>query len=131
MSDRDEVGSDAVYDAGNQIARELPELLPAGHAEIATRLDMLLARANRGDDVGDEILELLASTEPTRRRIDELLPVEEFDKALTDVPDFPGFGDPVEAIVYACPQCDYEYPVVEVGEVVPACPRDGNTLSPR
>jgi hypothetical protein len=106
----------------------------ADAAGLSAALDRLIDRLAAGADVADaedELIELLTAEEPLRRRLDELLPDDQGEKdwaGPTGYQELPGPGDPVDAVFYACPEGDYRYPVMEVGEVVPQCPVHGLPL---
>jgi hypothetical protein len=98
-----------------------------GHPE----LDELVARADNGERVTDEILDLLVA--------DPAL-WEEFHKGATNVVatvrttgsyvDLPGNSEPSAEIVYHCTACEYEHLVYEVGEPVPKwCQQCGSPLA--
>ena len=63
--------------AGRAILPELPTLLGDDAPEVRHRLQLLLARAERGEPVTDEIVELLRSRSATRVRLTDLLSFEE------------------------------------------------------
>ena len=109
--------------AARTIEGELPELLPdPADAPVRDRVRSLVARLAAGADVGDELFEALTGPEALRRRLDQLLPDEQGEKAGGGYQELPGHGEPVDAVYFVCPQRDYRYPVLEVGEYVPPCP---------
>ena len=111
--------------AARTIEAELPGLLPEpADAPLRARLHSLVARLAAGEPVDDELFEALTGHEAVRRRLDELLPDEEDDKAGPGggFQELPGHGEPVDAVYFVCPHGDYRYPVLEVGEYVPPCP---------
>jgi hypothetical protein len=63
--------------AARAILPELPTLLGDDAPEVRHRLQLLLARAERGEPVTDEIVELLRSRSATRVRLTDLLSFEE------------------------------------------------------
>lgn len=104
------------------IEGELPELLPdPGDAPLRARLRGLVAGLAADEAVDDELFEALTGHEVLRRRLDELLPDDEVDK-VGAYQDLPGHGEPVDAVYFVCPEGDYRYPVLEIGEYVPPCP---------
>jgi hypothetical protein len=100
---------------------------------VSEPLDELLARADAGERVADEILVLLTAEPSLREEMRRRLPQEQ-DTSRTAHPgglyeDLPGHGDPSVEIVYRCSTCEYEYPIFEVGEPVPdGCPRGHGRL---
>lgn len=96
-------------------------------------VDGLLARADAGEPVADEILRLLAADPVLRAEMRRRLP-EEPDTTRAGEPggayaSLPGQGVPSPALVYLCATCGYEYPIFEVGEPVPeGCPRGHGPL---
>jgi hypothetical protein len=100
---------------------------------VAGSLDELLARADAGQRVADELLVLLTADDALREEMRRRLPREEdtsrtaqFEGAYQALP---GHGDPSMEIVYRCSACAYEYPIFEVGEPVPdGCPHGHGRL---
>jgi hypothetical protein len=113
--------------AARSIQAERPDLVHDGPA-----LDALLRRAEQGERVGDDILDLFAVTPPAREELRRRLPQEPDTSRSADTTGYaglPGYGDPTDAIVYRCSMCGYEYPVFEIGEPVPdGCPRGHGPL---
>lgn len=102
-------------------------------SSVTGPLDELLARADAGERVADEILVLLTADQSLREELRRRLPQEQ-DTNRTAQPDglyldLPGHGDPSMEIVYRCSTCEYEYPIFEVGEPVPeGCPHGHGRL---
>jgi hypothetical protein len=99
---------------------------------VAEPLDELLARADAGERVADDILFLLGTKHVLREEMLRRLPREQ-DTSRTHhqhaYQALPGHGDPSTEIVYRCSTCEYEYPIFEVGEPVPdSCPRGHGRL---
>lgn len=112
---------DELLELAEAIRPDLPALAP----DTADQLDELLDQLRFGEPVNDDVLELLTSTAPLRRRVNELLPSEaDAEKGGADYgfQEMPGHGEPVAATSYVCPHGDYRYPVLEVGEPIPVCP---------
>jgi hypothetical protein len=110
-----------LVELADAIRPELPQLAPTAVAKLAVLLD----RLRSGEPVDDDIFELLTSTASLRERVNALLPAEaDVDKGETghDLQELPGHGEPVAAVMYACSEGDYTYPVLEVGEPIPLCP---------
>lgn len=105
-------------------------------SSVAGPLDELLARADAGERVADELLGLLTTDESLREELRRRLPQEQDTSrtATTAQPDglyldLPGHGEPSMEIVYRCSTCEYEYPIFEVGEPVPeGCPHGHGRL---
>lgn len=100
---------------------------------VAERLASLLARADTGERVADEILVLLSADSSLRRELRHRLPQEPDTDRTADQEGLylvlPGNGEPSMEIVYRCSACDYQYPVFEVGEPVPeGCPHGHGRL---
>jgi hypothetical protein len=100
---------------------------------VAGPLDELLARADAGERVADELLVLLTADHALREEMRRRLPQEQ-DTNRTAQQDalylgLAGHGEPSTEIVYRCSTCEYEYPIFEVGEPVPEdCPHGHGRL---
>jgi hypothetical protein len=109
--------------AAEQVLAEAPGLLPAGTApEVSAQLADLVSRARSGEPVEDELILVVTGQDRLRERFDELLPADDVAKEGGGYEELPGYGEPVDVTYFACPQGDYCYPVLEVGEAVPLCP---------
>ncbi len=118
---------DEVVRAAREVARDQEDLLRQVDADLPERLGERLDRADSGDDVADEIVDLLAGDPRTRAALSERL--QALDNARgADDGELPGRADPSDAIWYACPTCGYRYPVFELGEDVPSCPNGHGPL---
>jgi hypothetical protein len=119
------MSEEALVTAARELRDDKPELLAAVGSQVGPALDRLLFRADAGQNVSDEIVELLAADARTRDELQRRL-------ARTDVRgaggDLPGRPDPADAIWYECAQGDYRYPVFELGEPVPNCPNGHGPL---
>jgi hypothetical protein len=123
------VDRDKLVELAEVMRPELPELAP----DAVPELDVLLDRLKSGEPVDDDVFELLTRTGPLRRRVNHLLPAEEDvakGGAGYNYQEMPGHGEPVAAAMYICPEGDYRYPVLEVGEQVPPCPKHNIPLIP-
>jgi hypothetical protein len=100
-----------------------------GHPE----LDELLARADNGEQVTGEILDLLVADPALWEEFREHAPMDGLVRPYSrSYSDLPGDGDPSAEIVYRCTACEYEHLVYEVGEPVPKwCQQCGSPLSLR
>jgi hypothetical protein len=118
-----------IREVARQIGHELPALLGQDEgAAVRRELDGLLAEAEKGEEVDDRLLALLAAREATRVRADELLPasLEEGERGFEPLPGYP--SEPPGLAVYGCPEGDYDWPQFEAGEPVPDCPLHGIPL---
>jgi hypothetical protein len=119
------VSDDQLVAAARALRDEKPDLLAEVGNQVGLALDRLLARADAGQDVSDDIVDLLTADARTRSELQNRL-------ARADVrgvgSDLPGRPDPAGAIWYECPQGDYRYPVFELGEPVPDCPNGHGAL---
>ncbi|SHF87732.1 hypothetical protein [Streptoalloteichus hindustanus] len=111
------------------VAREFRSRLPD---ELAAEIDLLLARADRGEDVADAVLTALCSDDGLRDEVRQRLDREaDNNRGYGDATGYavlPGYGVPSAEIVYGCAACEYQYPVFEVGEPVPDCPHGHGAL---
>ncbi|MFI2368506.1 hypothetical protein [Streptomyces sp. NPDC018833] len=106
---------------------EATDLWVSDGGTLARDVDTVLARAEAGEQVGEEMLTLL-TTDPALR--DELrhrlLGDEDTYREAAGSPSYTplaGLADPSAEMVYRCRVCDYTYPIFEVGEPVPeGCP---------
>ncbi len=120
-----------IDEVAEAISRELPQLLgPDDREEVGARLSALRTRLGEGDAVEDEIIALLAEREPTRARLDELLPASALlgDRGFEPLPGRSPIPPGVE--LYSCPHRDYLWPRSDVAEPVPNCPNHGIALVP-
>ncbi len=118
---------DEVVRAARELARDREDLLRDVDVDLPEQLIERLDQADRGDDVTDEIVDLLAGDPRTRAALSERLQALDNARGADDV-QLPGRADPSDAIWYACPTCDYRYPVFELGEDVPPCPHGHGPL---
>ena len=106
-----------IRDVAEQIQAELPGLMGTEAADVGREL----AAALDGEDE-DEIFAVLTSREPTRERLDALLP-EDLASGERGFDPLPGISSkPSEAVWFRCPEGDYEWPAFDVGESPPLCP---------
>lgn len=87
----------------------------------------LLAREDAGEQVEDQLIAVLAAREPTRARLDALLPdsLPSGERGVEVFPNYeqlPGRYRPPGIEIYHCPQGDYQWPRFDAGEPVPECP---------
>ncbi|MCP2256527.1 hypothetical protein LX15_000210 [Streptoalloteichus tenebrarius] len=106
---------------------------------LADEIDQLLARADGGEDVADALLEVLTGDDALRdearrlldRQVDTSRGADSGGYGMADSAGYaalPGYAVPSAEIMYGCGECDYEYPVFEVGEPVPHCPHGHGAL---
>ena len=119
------MSDEALVAAARELRNEKPELLAEVGDQVGPALERLLVRADAGQDVSDDIVDLLAADARTRDELQRRL-------ARTDVRgvggDLPGRPDPAGAIWYQCVEGEYRYPVFELGEPVPDCPNGHGPL---
>ncbi|MGY1583236.1 hypothetical protein [Streptomyces sp. MN13] len=106
---------------------EAPELWASVGGTLARDVDTLLARAEAGEQVGEEILTLLTADPALRDELSHrLLGGEDTYREAPGSPSYTplaGLADPSAEMIYRCRVCDYSYPIFEVGEPVPeGCP---------
>jgi hypothetical protein len=85
-------------------------------------ISALLAEGNAGVEVEDQLIAALAAREPTRARLDALLPESLSTGERGFAPLYGHSPYPPGIEIYRCPQGDYEWPRFDVGERVPHCP---------
>ncbi|QUQ63685.1 hypothetical protein JJ691_13980 [Kutzneria sp. CA-103260] len=88
-------------------------------------LDELLARADKGETVTGEILDLLTADPALWEEFQRRAPLNwQFRGPTGAYLDLPGDGEPSAEIVYRCTDCEYKEVLYEVGEPVPTrCPQ--------
>ncbi len=108
-------------EAARTIRFYLPDLLDSQQAEsMDTQLADLLNQSEQ--DVENQILEILCSTEATRQWTVEFLESETLEqfKSYQPIPGNP--TQPIPGLVkYKCPDCDYVYYQRQEGERIPLC----------
>jgi hypothetical protein len=128
MRREDLVRENAIVEAARRLRPDLVRVVGAETAaDLAPTLDQLLERADRGANVGDEIIDLLVADARTREELRRRLRQED-DVVRGAWQDLPGHGAPTTIMLYECNVCDFTYPVFEVGEPVPDCPRGHGAL---
>lgn len=111
--------------AAAAILHELPQLVPDRLPGAADELRAAIASARElGDgqdreDAVDKVLGILASVPETRERLNELLPAQ--SEVRGDQPGSGGAflaGDPLPMPYdrYACTDCDWVWPVLDIGD---------------
>lgn len=111
------------------IHAELPQLLNPGECEsVQQKLALLLQRFDSGEDTDDEILTLLASTPPTRRRMSDLYDQENKQRSLPLA--LPGEISIVSAPQFQCPHCDERWSRDRIGRPIPICSTHKVLLEP-
>jgi hypothetical protein len=120
------MSSSDILTAARSIRAEVPSLLGQQGARVQAALDDLLAAASAGQDVDDQLWQLLVVYEPTRQRLNQLLPEVEEERGFEP---FPGERDAIEADRFVCPRGDYEWPVFDSDDpVLERCPNHGLAL---
>ena len=108
-----------VLECARSIRPFLPELLGTEAEPFDRQLAELLAQANPGQQVDDQILELLKSHAKTRQWAAEFLSPKEVTRGFDRLP---GNMGSVSAQKYVCPQGDYVWYRRSVGIPIPICP---------
>jgi len=123
---------ESMLEVARTIRPYLQELVGADAAHYDQEISRLLAAARAGEDVGDDLMVLLARSPEVRTWAAQVLEDEqrrppEFQRA-----DELGFdplptpeGSPILAEKFCCPDGDYVWWRRFVGTPVPACPNHG------
>lgn len=112
-------GPEAILESARSIRPYLPELTGVGADCVDRQLAELLAKANAGESVHIEILDLLKSDPATRAWTAEFLSPQPVSKGFVRLP---GNSGAVAAQKYACPQGDYIWYRRSVSIPIPVCP---------
>ncbi|GAA2692961.1 MULTISPECIES: hypothetical protein [Actinosynnema] len=134
-----------VVAAARAVRSDLPTLVGDVHSAFLEReLAAMLARADNGEPVADDILDLLTPHDRVLVRLRDLLPATpDAERGLDSgalgttyssahFSQLPGVAAPTAEILYRCGFCDYAYPVFEAGEPVPeSCPDGHGPLTTR
>ncbi|MGW2587041.1 hypothetical protein ACWCYZ_38135 [Streptomyces virginiae] len=132
----DEVGQDLVLDAARALRGDLEQVVgsPEPHSdavELDRRLAALLAVANTGSDVKEELHDLLLSDTKTRGWylgfLSHGMPP---DLVLTRESGPPGSGEPVSVPKFCCPGGDMTWYRRSVGQNAPRCSIHDLALDP-
>ncbi|MHC0066939.1 hypothetical protein ACWATR_29185 [Nostoc sp. UIC 10890] len=106
----------------------LPELLGDDAVQVDRQLSELLAQAKAGQQVHDQIFEILKSYPDTDDWMAEFLSEKPITKGFDPLP---GKGQPISASKYRCPQGDdYSWYRRSVGTAIPNCPTHNVPLIP-
>jgi aspartate/methionine/tyrosine aminotransferase len=91
-------------------------------AHVRDEISDVLAQPDGGVKVEDQLIAVLAAREPTRARLDALLPdsLLSGERGLVPLPGYSPYPPDIE--IYRCPLGDYEWPRFDLGETVPNCP---------
>ncbi|MBD2344906.1 hypothetical protein [Anabaena subtropica] len=116
-----------ILEGGRSIRPFLPELLGNDAVQVDKQLAELLAQAKAGQQVEQQILEILKSYPDTRNWIAEFLSEQQVSKGFQQLP---GSGEALSAQKYICPQGDYVWYRRVVGATIPTCPTHGVLLIP-
>jgi len=111
---------------------DLPQLAVAGAEELDRRLAELLAAAESGERVEDDLLEL-ARTHPRTRLYTEYFlehgaPPSPERLRVRGYSPLPGEITPIPLRRFVCPRGDYDWYQRAAGEPVPQCPSHGIPL---
>jgi len=121
-----------VTTAARTLRQELSGSDDAGRA-MADQIAELLHRADAGQDVDADLIEVLSTEPAVRSRLAVLLPPEDGERSgyspLPGLSPMGGPGSPAfEGFICPVAECGYRYPVFEAGEEPPPCPRHGCEL---
>ena len=111
--------SEDVLEGARSIRPYLPELLRAEPNEVDQQLAALLEQAKAGQQVDQQILEILKSRPKTKNWIAEFLSSDQVSKGYQAPP---GRAGVVSAPKYSCPEGDYIWYQRSAGTSAPACP---------
>jgi hypothetical protein len=123
-----------ILDAARALRGDLPELNVAGADDLDRQVTDLLAAAEDGRRVEDDLLELLRSDPRTRVYtqyfMEHGVPPEPDQVARRGYGPLPGRPGPVPLPKYSCPYGDYDWYQRSVGQSVPRCPTHDVALEP-
>jgi hypothetical protein len=108
-----------VLEGARAIRPFLPELIGAETEQIDQQLADLLGKAKAGEQVDQQILEILKSRPKTKSWMAEFLASEQVSKGYQPPP---GKSNAVSMPRYACPEGDYVWYQRIAGTLVPSCP---------
>lgn len=115
-----------VLDCARSIRPFLQELLGDDAVQVDSQLGELLAQAKAGQQVHEQILELLKSYPDTYNWIAEFLSEEQVSKGFEKLA---GQAQAISAQKYICPQGDdYIWYRRVIGATIPICPTHGVPL---
>lgn len=108
-----------VLEGARSIRPFLPELVGAESEQVDQQLAGLLDKAKAGQQVDQQILEILKSRPKTKSWMAEFLASEQVSKGYQGPP---GKSGAVSMPRYACPERDYIWYQRIAGTPVPSCP---------
>jgi hypothetical protein len=114
-----------VLDAARAIRPHLPDLVGDEANDVDRELQRLLARAETGENVKTDVLELLRQRDKTRQWANALLKVPPQYRSYERQA---GRVQRVSVPKYSCPQGYYVWYRFSIGDQVPLCPNDGSSL---
>lgn len=123
-----------VYDAVRALRPQLDKMLGEQRASpLKKAIDEHLQLAERGEDVDEQILEILTQDPSVRSWLRTALLLDESTRGLTrdsgyqSLPSNPG---KVSATHFVCPKkgCDFDWCLRRIGRPVPSCPVHGVSL---
>lgn len=127
--------SEQILSAARTLRPRLDELLGTDAETVISQLDKLLAQAEAGQEVDNDIMELLTEYEPTRNELKALLDGEpKGERSYTPLPG--DLSKPVATSEYVCPNqggctCG-KYPKgwvrFSIDESIPICPEQNKSL---
>lgn len=112
-----------VYRAARAYLPNLPE-------NMRPLLEELLTRADAGQKVDNQIIDLMANDDRARKWMSAAL-FDESTRSLSKEPDQLG-GDPmpISARTWVCVHGHFTWHIYRIGQPVPPCPIDGSSLIP-
>ncbi len=117
-----------VLEGARSIRFFLPELLEDDAVQVDSQLAELLAQAKAGQQVHEQILELLKSYPDTYNWMAEFLSEKQVSKGFEKLA---GQGQAISAQKYICPEKnDYTWYRRVIGETIPICPTHRVLLIP-
>lgn len=114
--------SDDLLEAAKSIRPFLSKLLEENAEEMDRHLAELIARCQAGEHQENQIAELLASRDATRKWMAEFLKNDGRQEAIRNYSPLPGAVGSVGAPKYICPEGDYIWYRLDSSDPIPLCP---------
>ena len=124
-----------IIDVARTIRPYLPRLVGAEADACDREIVDLIAEAQAGHDVGDQLLAVLTRSPTVHEWAAGLLenerhlPPDVLLKAERGYQPLPGAGEPVEAQRYECPYGDYVWYRISISDRPPGCPTHNCALT--
>lgn len=120
-ADKSQPTAQEIYYAAEKCLPRLPE-------ELQAQIDVLLVEARAGRKRDNAIIALISDDRDARQWMRQALFGDQFE-TLRGYQPLAGGGPVVPAnSLWRCPQCDFEWRVLQAGRPVPHCPDDGSVL---